>query len=34
MRKMIVGMKVSMDGKIEDPEGFADWVDAGQKTTA
>jgi hypothetical protein len=28
MRKMIVGMKMSMDGKIESPEGFADWIDA------
>lgn len=28
MRKLIAGMKVSVDGKIEGPEGFADWVDA------
>jgi dihydrofolate reductase len=28
MRKLIAGFKVSADGKIEGPEGFADWVDA------
>jgi len=28
MRKLIAGMKVSVDGKIEGPEGYADWVDA------
>ena len=28
MRKLIAGMKVSADGKVEGPEGFADWVDA------
>ena len=28
MRKLIAGMKVSVDGKTEGPEGFADWVDA------
>jgi len=27
MRKLITGMKISLDGKIEGPEGFADWVD-------
>ena len=27
MRKLIAGMKVSADGKIEGPDGFADWVD-------
>ena len=27
MRKIIVGMKMSIDGKVEGPEGFADWVD-------
>ncbi len=26
MRKLIAGMKVSVDGKIEGPEGYADWV--------
>lgn len=28
MRKLIAGMKVSVDGKIEGSEGYADWVDA------
>jgi dihydrofolate reductase len=28
MRKLIAGMKISVDGKIEGPEGTADWVDA------
>jgi len=28
MRKLIAGMKVSLDAKMEGPEGFADWVDA------
>jgi dihydrofolate reductase len=28
MRKLIVGMKISVDGKIEGPEGCADWVEA------
>jgi dihydrofolate reductase len=28
MRKLIAGMKMSLDGKIEGPEGYADWVDA------
>ncbi|WP_192358526.1 dihydrofolate reductase family protein [Mesorhizobium mediterraneum] len=28
MRKLITGMKVSVDGKMEGPEGYADWVDA------
>jgi dihydrofolate reductase len=27
MRKLIAGMKVSIDGKMEGPEGIADWVD-------
>ena len=28
MRKLITGMKVSLDGKIEGAEGMADWVEA------
>ena len=28
MRKLIAGMKISVDGKIEGPEGNADWVAA------
>ena len=28
MRKLIAGMKMSIDGKIEGPEGYADWVEA------
>jgi dihydrofolate reductase len=28
MRKLIAGMKVSLDGKMEGPDGTADWVDA------
>ena len=28
MRKLIAGMKISADGKIEGPEGAADWVEA------
>lgn len=28
MRKLIAGMKISLDGKIEGPEGYADWVEA------
>jgi dihydrofolate reductase len=28
MRKLIAGMQSSVDGKIEGPEGVADWVDA------
>ena len=28
MRKVIAGMQTSIDGKIEGPEGYADWVDA------
>ena len=28
MRKLIAGMKMSLDGKIEGPGGFADWVDS------
>ena len=27
MRKLIAGMKISVDGKIEGPEGYADWVE-------
>jgi dihydrofolate reductase len=28
MRKLIAGMKLSLDGKMEGAEGMADWVDA------
>jgi len=28
MRKLIAGMKISADGKIVGPEGYADWVEA------
>ena len=28
MRKLIAGMKISLDGKTEGSEGIADWVDA------
>src|SRR5262245_3804158 len=28
MRKLIAGMKTSVDAKIEGPEGVADWVEA------
>jgi len=28
MRKMIAAFKISLDGKTEGPEGYADWVDA------
>jgi hypothetical protein len=28
MRKIITAMKISIDGKTEGPEGYADWVDA------
>lgn len=28
MRKLIAGMKISVDGKIEGSEGYADWVQA------
>jgi dihydrofolate reductase len=28
MRKLIAGMKLSTDGKMEGPEGMADWVEA------
>ena len=28
MRKVIAGMQSSLDGKVEGPEGYADWVDA------
>ena len=27
MRKLIAGMRISVDGKIAGPEGFADWVE-------
>jgi dihydrofolate reductase len=27
MRKLIAGMKLSVDGKIEGPKGYADWVE-------
>jgi len=27
MRKLIAAMKISVDGKIEGPEGYADWVE-------
>ena len=28
MRKLIAGMKISVDAKMEGPEGTADWVEA------
>ncbi|MCX7305106.1 MAG: dihydrofolate reductase family protein [Hyphomicrobiales bacterium] len=28
MRKLIAGMKMSLDGKVEGPDGVADWVEA------
>lgn len=28
MRKLIAGFKMSLDGKIEGPEGYADWVES------
>ena len=28
MRKLIAGMRISVDGKIEGPAGYADWVEA------
>lgn len=28
MRRLIAGMKVSLDGKVEGPDGYADWVEA------
>jgi hypothetical protein len=28
MRKLITGMRISVDGKIEGPDGYADWVEA------
>ncbi len=34
MRKLITGMKLSLDGKIEGAEGYADWVKRGRRTTA
>lgn len=27
MRKLIAGMKISVDGYVEGPEGYADWVE-------
>jgi hypothetical protein len=32
MRKLITGMRISVDGKIEGPEGYADWVEAWSRT--
>jgi hypothetical protein len=26
MRKLIAGMQISLDGKVEGPDGYADWV--------
>ena len=26
MRKLIAGMQISLDGKVEGSEGYADWV--------
>ncbi len=28
MRKLIAGMKITVDGKMEGPDGTADWVEA------
>lgn len=28
MRKLISGMKISLDGRMEGPDGYADWVTA------
>lgn len=28
MRKLIAGVKMSVDARIDGPAGFADWVDA------
>jgi hypothetical protein len=28
MRKLITAMKISLDGKFEGPQGYADWVSA------
>ena len=28
MRKLIAAMKTSLEGKIEGPEGYADWVES------
>ncbi len=28
MRKLIAGMKISLDSKMEGPDGTADWVEA------
>lgn len=33
MRKLIAGMKLSLDGKIEGPDGTVDWVKCGLTTT-
>jgi dihydrofolate reductase len=32
MRKLIAGMQISLDGKIEGPESYADWVEAWSDT--
>ena len=32
MRKLIAGMRTSVDGKIEGPDGYADWVEAWSDT--
>jgi len=32
MRELIAGMQISLDGKIEGPEGYADWVEAWSDT--
>ena len=34
MRKLIAGMKLSLDGKVEGADGIADWVERGRMTTA
>ena len=33
MRKLIAGMQISLDGKIEGAAGYADWVEAHGPTT-
>lgn len=32
MRKMVTGMQMSIDGKIDGPDGYADWVDSWSDT--
>ncbi|HEV7319557.1 MAG TPA: dihydrofolate reductase family protein [Ensifer sp.] len=32
MRKMVAGMQMSIDGKIDGPDGYADWVDSWSDT--